>query len=160
MPAAGCPWEPADRRRRFRDQIGELAHVGKDDSPWAFEPFRRCESARVTEGAHVSGACRLHAVPAVLNHDAVGRGGAQAIEPIFKSLGGALLGYWYTLGGAEVYVLYELPDDITATGLIAKVTASGAFSSVSSTRLLTVAEMLPALGGSGTTPYRAPGQPG
>jgi uncharacterized protein with GYD domain len=85
---------------------------------------------------------------------------AAVIAPIFKSLGGELLGYWYTLGGAEVYVLYELPDDITATGLIAKVTASGAFSSVSSARLLTVAEMLPALGGSGSVPYRGPGQPG
>lgn len=85
---------------------------------------------------------------------------AAAIAPIFESLGGELLGYWYTLGGAEVYVLYELPDDITATGLITKVTASGAFASVSSTRLLSVAEMLPALGGSASTPYRAPGQPG
>lgn len=84
---------------------------------------------------------------------------AAAIEPLFKSLGGELLGYWYTLGGSEVYVLYELPDDITATGLITKVTASGAFSSVSSTRLLTVSEMLPALGGSGKSAYRAPGQP-
>jgi uncharacterized protein with GYD domain len=83
---------------------------------------------------------------------------AEAIEPIFKLLGGELLGYWYTLGGSDVYVLYELPDDITATGLIAKVTASGAFSAVSSTRLLTVSEMLPALGGAGQTAYRAPGR--
>jgi uncharacterized protein with GYD domain len=85
---------------------------------------------------------------------------AAAIAPIIKSLGGELLVYWYALGGAEVYVLFELPDDITATGLMAKVTASGAFSSVASTRLLTVGEMRSALGGSGTTAYRAPGQAG
>ena|SRR5215469_1411158 len=85
---------------------------------------------------------------------------AATIAPIFTSVGGELLGYWYTLGGGEVYVLFEMPDDVTATGLIAKVNASGAFSSVSTTRLLTVAEMLPALGGTGTTAYRGPGQPG
>lgn len=83
-----------------------------------------------------------------------------AIAPIIKSLGGELLGYWYALGGAEACVLFELPDDITATGLMTKVTASGAFSSVASTRLLTVGEMLQALSGSGTTAYRAPGQAG
>jgi uncharacterized protein with GYD domain len=83
-----------------------------------------------------------------------------AIAPLFKSLGGELLGYWYTLGGGEVYVLYELPDDVAATGLIAKVIASGAFASTSTTRLMTVAETLSGLRGSGTTDYRAPGQPG
>jgi uncharacterized protein with GYD domain len=82
------------------------------------------------------------------------------LAPIFKSLGGQLLGYWYVLGGAEVYVLFELPDDITATGLSVKVASSGAFVSPTCTRLMTVPEMLTALGGSGTTAYRAPGESG
>jgi uncharacterized protein with GYD domain len=82
------------------------------------------------------------------------------IAPIFKSLGGQLLGYWYTLDGTEVYVLFELPDDVTTTGVLTKVTSSGAFSSTTCTRLMTVPEMLTALGGSGTTAYRAPGEPG
>jgi len=81
-----------------------------------------------------------------------------AIDPIFKSLDGELLGYWYTLGGAEVYVLFELPDDTTTTGILTRVTSSGAFASTTCTRLMTVPEMLTAIGGSGTTAYRAPGQ--
>lgn len=70
-----------------------------------------------------------------------------------------MLGFWYGVGGADVYVLGELPDDIVSTGLATKVSASGAFSSATTTKLLTVEEMLAALGGSATTTYRAPGEP-
>ena len=82
------------------------------------------------------------------------------VEPIFQSLGGSVLGFWYGVGGSDVYVLAELPDDVVATGLATKVASSGAFSSVSTTKLLSVEEMLTALGGSATTAYRAPGEPG
>ena len=81
------------------------------------------------------------------------------VEPIFKGVGGSVLGYWYGVGGSDVYVLGELPDDVVATSLAAKVSASGAFSSVSTTRLLSVEEMLAALGVSAATAYRAPGEP-
>ena len=62
------------------------------------------------------------------------------IAPLFKSLGGELLGYWYGLGGVEVYVMFELPDDVTATGMSARVASSGAFASATRTRLMTVQE--------------------
>jgi uncharacterized protein with GYD domain len=84
---------------------------------------------------------------------------SAVLAPILKSLGGQLLGYWYVLGGAEVYVMFELPDDITATAISVKVAASGAFVSPTCTELITVPEMLTALGGS-TPAYRAPGEPG
>jgi uncharacterized protein with GYD domain len=87
---------------------------------------------------------------------------AAVIAPLFKSVGGELLGYWYwyVLGGVEVYVMFELPDDVTATGMAARVASSGAFASPTCTRLMTVQETLAALGGAGgATVYRAPGQP-
>jgi hypothetical protein len=47
-----------------------------------------------------------------------------------------------------------------ATALATRVTSSGAFSSVTTTKLLTVEDMLTALGGSAATAaYRAPGEP-
>jgi uncharacterized protein with GYD domain len=83
-----------------------------------------------------------------------------ATEPIFKAVSGSVLGYWYGVGGSDVYVLSDLPDDVVATGLATRVTSSGAFSSVTTTKLLTVEEMLTALGGSAATAaYRAPGEP-
>ena len=84
----------------------------------------------------------------------------QTIEPIFKGVGGSVLGFWYGVGGTDVYALGDLPDDVVATGLATRVTSSGAFSSVTTTKLLTVEEMLTALGGSAATAaYRAPGEP-
>ena len=84
----------------------------------------------------------------------------QTIEPIYKAVGGSVLGFWYGVGGTDVYVLGDLPDDVVATALATRVTSSGAFSSVTTTKLLTVEDMLTALGGSAATAaYRAPGEP-
>jgi len=81
-------------------------------------------------------------------------------EPIIKGMGGTLLGFWYGVGGNDVHVMAELPDDVAATSLCTRVSASGAFSSATTTRLLTVEEMITALRGSAATPYRAPGEAG
>jgi uncharacterized protein with GYD domain len=84
----------------------------------------------------------------------------QTIEPICKGAGGGVLGFWYGVGGSDVYVVGELPDDVASTGLATRVASSGAFSSVTTTKLLTVEEMLTALGGSAATAaYRDPGEP-
>jgi len=83
-----------------------------------------------------------------------------ANEPIIKGMGGTLLGFWYGVGGNDVHVLAELPDDVVATTLCTRVSASGAFSSATTARLLTVEEMITALRGSAATAYRAPGEVG
>ena len=41
----------------------------------------------------------------------------QTVEPIFKGVGGSVLGFWYGVGGTDVYALGDLPDDVVATGL-------------------------------------------
>ena len=71
-----------------------------------------------------------------------------------------LHGYWYAFGDADGYVLGEWPDDVVAASTLAKVAASGAFASLSTTKLLTVEEMLTALHGAGGVDYRAPARPG
>jgi uncharacterized protein with GYD domain len=81
----------------------------------------------------------------------------QALESAFAGAGGKLQGLWYGLGDTDGYVLSEFPDDVVAAGTLAKVAASGAFASVSTTKLLTVEEMLEALRGAGSVAYRAPG---
>jgi uncharacterized protein with GYD domain len=81
----------------------------------------------------------------------------QALEPVFAAVGGKLHGFWYAFGDADGYVLGEFPDDVVAASTLTKVAASGAFASVSTTKLLTVEEMLAALRGGGSVEYRAPG---
>lgn len=65
--------------------------------------------------------------------------------------------FWYAFGDADGYVLAEFPGDVVAASTLAKVAASGAFASVSTTKLLTVEEMLEALRSAGGMAYRAPG---
>ncbi len=81
----------------------------------------------------------------------------KALEPLFAAAGGRLHGFWYAFGDADGYVLGELPDDVVAASTVTSVAASGAFAAVSTTKLLTVEEMLAALQGTGRVSYRAPG---
>jgi uncharacterized protein with GYD domain len=81
-----------------------------------------------------------------------------SIAPIIEGVGGKLHGLWYSFGDTDGYVLAELPNAVSAAGTVTRVAASGAFTSVSTTVLLTVEEMLEALhAGASTVGYRAPG---
>jgi uncharacterized protein with GYD domain len=81
----------------------------------------------------------------------------EALEPVIAAVGGTLHGFWYAFGDADGYVLAEFPSDVVAASTLARVAASGAVASLSTTKLLTVEEMLEALRGSGGMAYRAPG---
>ncbi len=72
------------------------------------------------------------------------------LGPVFEAAGGRLHGYWYTFGDSDGFVLFEAPDDVI----------TGAFTSVSTTKLLTAEETLDALRRGGGVEYRAPGTPG
>ena len=84
----------------------------------------------------------------------------ETLRPVFEAVGGKLHGYWYAFGDADGFVLFEAPDDVMTAGLLVKVAATGAFTSVSTTKLLTVEEALDALRRGGGVDYRAPGAPG
>jgi uncharacterized protein with GYD domain len=82
------------------------------------------------------------------------------LGPVFEAAGGRLHGYWYTFGDSDGFVLFEAPDDVITAGLLARVASTGAFTSVSTTKLLTAEETLDALRRGGGVEYRAPGTPG
>jgi uncharacterized protein with GYD domain len=84
----------------------------------------------------------------------------KTLDPVVQALGGKMLGYWYAFGEHDGYVLFEAPDDVAAATLLVRVAAAGAFTKVSTTKLLTVEEGLAAMGASGSLPYRAPGAAG
>lgn len=81
----------------------------------------------------------------------------KALEPALTAVGGKLQGFWYAFGEADGYVLVEAADETTVAAALVKVAASGAFTQVATTRLLTVEEMLQALARAGDMPFRAPG---
>jgi uncharacterized protein with GYD domain len=82
----------------------------------------------------------------------------EALGPVIESAGGKLHGFWYALGDADGFGLLELPDDVAAVSILAMVAATGAFANVSTTKLITVDEMLDALSRGGrVADYRMPG---
>ena len=64
----------------------------------------------------------------------------KVIEDLFASLGGKLDHMYWTFGDADVVVFGDLPDNAAAAALSTRVSASGA-ASVSTTILLTVADV-------------------
>jgi uncharacterized protein with GYD domain len=81
----------------------------------------------------------------------------KTVAPLIEAAGGRLDGYWYAFGEADGYVLFQAPDDVVAAAVVTRVAASGAFASVSTTKLLTVEETMDALGRVSALSYRAPG---
>ncbi len=83
----------------------------------------------------------------------------QTLGPLLESVGGKLHGYWYAWGDADGYILLEAPGDVAAASIAIRAASTGAFASMSTTKLLTVEEALEALGLGGDLSYRAPGAP-
>ena len=82
---------------------------------------------------------------------------SAVLTPLFAALGGKLHSVWYTSAGeGDGYVLGELPSAQVAARAFATVNASGAFASLSATRLLSAEEMLQALSGAADLGYRGP----
>ena len=81
----------------------------------------------------------------------------KTLAPVIETAGGKLHGYWYAFGEADGFFLLELPDDVAAATIMTMMRVSGAFTTLSTTKLITVDEMLDALSRGGRIEYRAPG---
>ncbi|HME25850.1 MAG TPA: GYD domain-containing protein [Acetobacteraceae bacterium] len=82
-------------------------------------------------------------------------GREKALAAACNTVGGKLDGLWYCFGDHDVYGLVDVPSNVHAAAICTNIGASGMFSAVSTTALLTVAEMDQAL--SEQVTYRAPG---
>ncbi len=76
------------------------------------------------------------------------------VEQVTKEMGGNLEAFYFAFGGADAYVIAELPDNVTAASIAMTVSASGA-ASLSTVVLLTPEEIDDATQKS--VAYRAPG---
>ena len=83
-----------------------------------------------------------------------GSGRKRAIEHMLAAMGGKVESFYYTLGENEVYLVIELPDDLSAAAVGLRVNAAGLVR-ISLTVLLTPEEIDEAAKKS--VSYRAPG---
>jgi uncharacterized protein with GYD domain len=84
-----------------------------------------------------------------------GTGRKAAVAAALKGLGGKIESMYYAFGDTDVYVIVDVPDNVTAAALAMGISASGAVS-VKTTVLLSVAEIDEAA--KKTLKYRAPGR--
>lgn len=75
---------------------------------------------------------------------------------LLQNVGGKLLGLYYCLGKYDGMVLFEVPDDITASAVSLAVKASGIMKANEVTRLFTMDEALEAMRKAGSSPFSGP----
>lgn len=79
----------------------------------------------------------------------------EVVEQLFKGLGGKLEAFYYAFGDDDVFVIFDLPDNVSATAASLVINATGA-AKVKITVLLTPEEIDQATKTS--VNYRPPGQ--
>jgi uncharacterized protein with GYD domain len=79
----------------------------------------------------------------------------EAVDELFRSLGGSVEAFYYTFGDRDVVIIGELPDNATAAALAFRVNAAGV-TTIKTTVLLGPHEIDAAVTKTGT--YRPPGQ--
>jgi len=78
-----------------------------------------------------------------------------AVEKMLEGLGGKMESFYFAFGEHDVYVISELPDDISAAAIGLKINSSG-LASVSTTVLLSPEDIDQA--SKKSVNYRAPGE--
>ena len=78
-----------------------------------------------------------------------------AAEQVVKSVGGSVEAFYYAFGDTDVYVIADLPDNVSAAALGMTISATGRVS-MKTTVLLTAEDM--DLASKKSPTYRAPGQ--
>ena len=81
---------------------------------------------------------------------------AEAVRPMFESVGGTLVEYYFGVGQGKVYVIYELPDDTSLAALSMAVLAGGAGTSFKTTAIITAAEAVDVMKQAGEIAYTPP----
>lgn len=77
-----------------------------------------------------------------------------AVDELFKSMGGTVEAFYFAFGDEDVFIIGDLPDNVTAAALAIRVNAAGV-TTCKTTVLLTPQEVDDAVKKTGT--YRPPG---
>jgi uncharacterized protein with GYD domain len=81
----------------------------------------------------------------------------EAARSYIESVGGKLHGFWYAFGEHDGWNLWEAPDNVSMAAAALAIAGGGALSSLETTVLLTVEELLEALKRAKDVHYRPPG---
>jgi uncharacterized protein with GYD domain len=80
----------------------------------------------------------------------------EAIGGLAQKLGARMVNLYYCFGEYDGVLIFEAPDDTTATAVILAASAPGHLKATKTTRLLTVEETMEAMRKAGGVSYQAP----
>ena len=80
----------------------------------------------------------------------------EAARSYIEGVGGKLHGFWYGFGEHDGWNLWEAPDNVSMAAVALAISAGGALKSYETTVLLSVDELMTALGKSKSIGYRRP----
>jgi uncharacterized protein with GYD domain len=78
------------------------------------------------------------------------------IRQMAEKLGGRLVGMYYCFGEYDGVVIFDLPDDITASAASLAATSAGHIKAIRTTRLYSIEEMMEAMRKAGSVPLSPP----
>jgi uncharacterized protein with GYD domain len=81
---------------------------------------------------------------------------AKATRPVFEAFGGSLDEYYFAVGQTTVYLVGEMPDEVSIEAMTMAVLAGGAVTSIKFTPILTAAEAMQAMEKAADAMYRPP----
>lgn len=80
----------------------------------------------------------------------------DGLKKLFEAVGGRFIDLYYCLGEYDGVVIGEAPDDASVVSALVAVVGAGHIKSIKTTKLLTVEEMVGALGKAGQIAFGAP----
>ena len=80
-----------------------------------------------------------------------------AASSYIESVGGKLHGFWYAFGEHDGWNLWEAPDNVSMAAVVLAIGSGGALRSCETTVLLSVEDLMGALGKAKSVRYRPPG---
>jgi uncharacterized protein with GYD domain len=80
----------------------------------------------------------------------------EAARAYIESVGGKLHGFWYAFGERDGVNLWEAPDNVSMAAVALAIGAGGALSSIETTVLIDVEDLMAALGKAKSIRYRPP----
>jgi uncharacterized protein with GYD domain len=81
---------------------------------------------------------------------------SKPLAELAQKLGGRLVGLYYCFGEYDGVVLFEAPDDISATAASLSATTAGFVKAIKTTRLITVEEAMQAMRKAGSVTFQGP----
>ncbi|MEP6962675.1 MAG: GYD domain-containing protein [Acidobacteriota bacterium] len=79
---------------------------------------------------------------------------AEIVGKAMEKMGGRMLGFWWSFGEQDAFVVFEMPDEVSAAAFMIAIAAGGACSNVKTTAVLSPADAQKAVKKAKASAYR------